>query len=118
MLDKELRAGRIAGPFDQPPFQTFICSPLGARPKKESGKIRMIHDLSYPKGAPNTVNSSIPQEHSSVQSYYWTMWSNWSNSKVVAVSCLNRHPRSLQACTHPPRFLLSLGVPIWGSILL
>jgi len=67
MLDKELRAGRIAGPFDQPPFQTFICSPLGARPKKESGKIRIIHDLSYPKGAPNTVNSSIPQEHSSVQ---------------------------------------------------
>jgi len=67
MLHKELRAGRIAGPFDHPPFQTFICSPLGARPKKETGKIRIIHDLSYPKGAPNTVNASIPQEHSSVQ---------------------------------------------------
>jgi len=83
MLDKELRAGRIAGPFDQLPFQTFICSPLG--------KIRIIHDLSHPKGWPLT-QSIHPSPMSTVwfSSYYWTMWSTWSNNKVAAVSCLKQ----------------------------
>lgn len=33
-LSKELTAGRIVGPFDVPPFDTFRTSPLGIVPKK------------------------------------------------------------------------------------
>ena len=32
--------------------------------KKEEGKFRLIHDLSYPKG--DSVNSAIPKEYTSV----------------------------------------------------
>ncbi|CAJ0957897.1 unnamed protein product [Ranitomeya imitator] len=48
---KELEAGRAAGPFDSPPFLNFRISPLGVVPKKEQGSFRLIHHLSYPKGA-------------------------------------------------------------------
>lgn len=37
---------------------------MGLVPKKEAGQYRVIHDLSFPKG--NSVNSSIPAEHTSV----------------------------------------------------
>lgn len=57
-IRKELEAGRIAGPFSVPPFQSFCTSPLGAVPKKGSAdKIRRIHDLSHPHGF--SVNSGI-----------------------------------------------------------
>ena len=64
-LDKEVQKGRVRGPFDKPPFDNFVCSPLGLVPKKESGQFRLIHDLSYPKG--NSVNSCIASEFSAVQ---------------------------------------------------
>lgn len=63
-LKKEMSKLRISGPFDTPPFQNFVCSPLGLVPKKEPGQFRLIHDLSYPKG--NSVNSCIPSEFTSV----------------------------------------------------
>ncbi|VDI00834.1 Hypothetical predicted protein [Mytilus galloprovincialis] len=56
--------GRIKGPFDEPPFDKFICSPLGLIPKKESGSFRLIHDLSFPKG--DSVNFWTPPEYTSV----------------------------------------------------
>ena len=37
-LRKEIAAGRIAGPYDAPPFQPFHISPLALRPKKQLGK--------------------------------------------------------------------------------
>ena len=64
-LDKELALGRIAGPFESPPFQNMICSPLGIVPKKSPGEYRLIHDLSFPPN--NSVNSHIDSIHSSVQ---------------------------------------------------
>ena len=64
-LDKELRLGRIAGPFVDPPFENFIVSPLGLVPKKNPGEFRLIHDLSFPKG--NSVNSHIDPQFSTVQ---------------------------------------------------
>lgn len=64
-LVKEINKGRIAGPFNQLPFPDLIISPLGLIPKKEPGKYRLIHNLSYPEG--NSVNSLIPQEFSAVQ---------------------------------------------------
>ena len=63
-LNKELLKDRIAGPFDSPPFSNFVCSPIGAVPKKQSGKFRLIHHLSYPHG--QSVNDTIPREFSSV----------------------------------------------------
>lgn len=63
-IQKEIVKGRYKGPFESPPFPNFICSPLGLVPKKESGKYRVIHDLSFPKG--DSINSSIPTEFTSV----------------------------------------------------
>ena len=60
-LAAELAASRIEGPFASPPLPLMVFSPLGLVPKKEPGKFRIIHDLSYPKliKNPNTVNSII-----------------------------------------------------------
>ena len=64
-LSKELAAGRLAGPFDCPPFPKFRVSPLGVVPKKALGEYRLIHHLSFPRG--DSVNDGIAQEHASVQ---------------------------------------------------
>ena len=64
-LDKELSAGRIAGPFHNPPFPVFRVSPLGVVPKKTPGEFRIIHHLSYPQGS--SVNDGISTDNTSVQ---------------------------------------------------
>ena len=63
-LIQEVKAGRIAGPFDTPPFKNFCVSPLGVVPKKIPGEFRLIHHLSFPRGA--SVNDGISSEHSTV----------------------------------------------------
>ena len=63
-LMKELDAERIAGPFEAPPFNNFVCSPLGVCPKKKPGSFRLIHHLSYPEG--KSVNDGISGFDSSV----------------------------------------------------
>lgn len=67
MIDKELAAGRIEGPFTAPPFEDFVVSPLAIRPKREEGKFRLIHDLSYPKGTSDSINANIPREECTVE---------------------------------------------------
>lgn len=52
--DKEIKAGRIAGLFVKPPFDSFQVSPLVIVPKKHPNKFRLIHHLSYPEG--NSIN--------------------------------------------------------------
>ena len=64
-LLKELAAGRIVGPLDEPPFEPFRVSPLGIVPKKSPGEFRLIHHLSYPDGF--SVNDCIPKELVSVR---------------------------------------------------
>ncbi|MCP3932380.1 MAG: hypothetical protein GY705_25190, partial [Bacteroidetes bacterium] len=64
MLMKELKEGRIAGPFMSPP-PGLIISPLGAVPKKEKNKIRIIHNLSHPKK--DSVNYQIPRHYCAVE---------------------------------------------------
>ncbi|XP_066450415.1 hatching enzyme 1.2-like [Eleutherodactylus coqui] len=54
----------MAGPFKEPPVQDFVVLPLGVVPKKEPNKFRLIHHLSYPKGA--SVNDGIDPELCSV----------------------------------------------------
>ena len=63
VLAVDLELGRLHGPFSSPPYQAYIVSPLGAFKKRDSEKIRLIHDLSYP--AQGSVNSLIdPTEFS------------------------------------------------------
>ena len=63
-IDKELQAGRIEGPFLQPPFPKYQMSPVGVIPKKASGEFRIIHNLSYPGGT--SVNDKISSSACSV----------------------------------------------------
>ena len=65
-LNKEIHAGRIAGPFNKPPYQPFHISPLSLRPKKQSGKYRLLHNLSYPYDE-NSINYNIPNSKRTVQ---------------------------------------------------
>ena len=64
-ISKELAAGRLAGPFDSPPLPNFRVSPLGVVPKKAPGEYRLIHHLSFPRGA--SVNDGISTDDTSVQ---------------------------------------------------
>ena len=61
---KEVRLGRVAGPFESPPLDRFRVSPLGVVPKGESD-FRMIFDLSLPRGV--SVNDGIPKEAKTVE---------------------------------------------------
>ncbi|KAJ1156513.1 hypothetical protein NDU88_009232 [Pleurodeles waltl] len=63
-LEKEHQLGRVDGPFTQPPLPNFILSPLGIVPKKEQGKYRLIHHLSFPKGS--SVNDYLEEGTCSV----------------------------------------------------
>ena len=64
-LEKEIKLGRIIGPFKVPPFMYFHISPIGICEKKEPNAYRMIHHLSFPKGS--SINDNIPIECASVQ---------------------------------------------------
>lgn len=50
-LLNEISEGRMAGPFDKPPFDNLQISPLGIVPKKEPQTYRLIHHLFYPYGS-------------------------------------------------------------------
>ncbi|XP_054835512.1 uncharacterized protein LOC129329840 [Eublepharis macularius] len=64
-INKEVAAGRVAGPFNSPPLPNLRVSPLGVVPKKTPGEFRLIHHLSYPRGS--SVNEAIPPELCSVR---------------------------------------------------
>ena len=64
-LKKEMKMGRIAGPFNMPPFEKFRGSPLAVIPKSTPCEYRLIHNLSAPLG--NSGNSFIPSELTSVK---------------------------------------------------
>ena len=64
IIADDLGAGRLLGPFEAPPFDNYIISPLGAFTKKNSSKVRLIHDLSFPKVG--SVNSLIKKEEFSL----------------------------------------------------
>ena len=64
MISKELAKNRIAGPFDDPPFNNFVASPLALIPKRD-GKFRLIHNLSFPHNS--SVNIFINKNSTSVK---------------------------------------------------
>lgn len=65
-LQKELAAGRVAGPFDHPPFANFKVSPLSLREKDTPGEYRLLHNLSHPYDD-TAVNTNISHQNSTVQ---------------------------------------------------
>ncbi|XP_070586874.1 uncharacterized protein [Erythrolamprus reginae] len=62
---KEVREGRVLGPFTEPPLPSLQVSPLGVVPKRAAGEFRLIHHLSFPPG--NSVNDHIPDDLCSVR---------------------------------------------------
>ena len=83
---KEVKEGRYAGPFDAPPFQNFIQSPIGLVPKK-GGKTRLIFHLSYNfgEGEPS-VNASTPKELCHVK---------YDDLDVAVKLCLEAHQEAV-----------------------
>jgi len=57
-IRSELAAGRMAGPFSEPPFSYARSSPMAVVPKSDGGW-RIIDDLSYGEGP---VNDTIDEE--------------------------------------------------------
>ena len=50
-LQEETALARLAGPYTNPPWEHWWCSPLKTVPKKSSAKrFRIVHHLSYPHG--------------------------------------------------------------------
>ena len=64
LISKELKAGRIAGPFDEQPFDALHISPIKLQPKK-SGGFRLILNLSAPYDS-DSINYHITEENSKV----------------------------------------------------
>ena len=58
-IRREIERGHTAGPFPVPPFPISHISPLGAVPKPD-GSIRLIMDLSQPKGC--SINEFISKD--------------------------------------------------------
>lgn len=61
---KEVENKRYSGPWENPPFDNYIQSPIGLVPKQEPGQTRLITHLSHPVG--DSVNSHIDKEDSAV----------------------------------------------------
>jgi hypothetical protein len=64
-LQTEVALGRIAGPFHSPPLDNFKSSPLALREKHDSGRYRLLHNLSFPYDD-RAVNFNIPRVFSTV----------------------------------------------------
>ena len=59
---KEVGAKWFVGPFEKPPFDHYIQSPIGLVPKDNGKKTRLIFHLSYPRSDNTSVNANIPRE--------------------------------------------------------
>ena len=70
LIDKEVHLGHMLGPFDEPPFEEMVYSPINIVPKAGSvNKYRLIHDLKFLYND-ESVNSCIPEENSKVQYHH------------------------------------------------
>ena len=56
-ISKDLARGRKLGPFTHPPSPNFVGSPMGVFERSDSGKYRVIYDLSWPPG--RSINDNI-----------------------------------------------------------
>ena len=58
---KEVKLKRFAGPFEKPPFDEYIQSPVGLVPKDGGKDTRLIFHLSYPRNG-DSINSGTPKK--------------------------------------------------------
>ena len=80
-INKEIKLGRIAGPFNGRPLPNLIISPIGLVPKSEPGKYRLIQHLSFPLGS--SINDGIDREMCKVQ------YTNFDTAVRLVVSAGN-----------------------------
>ncbi len=66
MMRDEVAKGRKLGPFTAPPFEQFKCSPVSFVPKRDSAKVRLIHNLSHPFHG-KSVNALVTPQEAAVQ---------------------------------------------------
>ncbi len=66
IMQDEVHKGQKLGPFGIPPFRQFRCSPVSFVPKKDSSKVRLIHNLSHPFRG-NSVNALVSPEEAAIQ---------------------------------------------------
>lgn len=64
-LEKNVAMNRIAGPYDTPPYDEFMCNPMAAVPKTTEGEMRILTNMSYPEG--ESVNDGIDREFCTVK---------------------------------------------------
>ena len=65
-IENEVKAGRMKGPYINPPLPNFHVSPIKLREKTVKGTFRMIHNLSWPYDD-TSINSQIPDDSKSVK---------------------------------------------------
>ena len=63
----EVKLGRFAGPYEKPPFDNFVQSPIGLVPKDGGRKTRLIFHLSYPRNSGKSVNSNTDPKFCTVK---------------------------------------------------
>lgn len=68
IIAADCAAGKKAGPFLDLPMRNLFVSPIGAVPKQDSEKVRVIHNLSHPFFG-DSVNSGIPSLDETCQSF-------------------------------------------------
>ena len=73
IIDKELRFGRIVGPFSYRPISSLRCSPIGLVPKTTGG-FRLITHLLYQRNTRLSVNDFIDSSFAEVR------FSNFDNA--------------------------------------
>ena len=70
LITKEVEMGHMLGPFDSPPIENLVYSPIHIVKKAGSpNKWRLIHNLAWPYND-QSVNRCIPESESSVQYHY------------------------------------------------
>ena len=70
LIAEEIEMGHMLGPFDEPPLEGMVYSPIHLVDKAgDPNKSRLIHNLAYPYND-QSVNRCIPQSESSVQYHY------------------------------------------------
>lgn len=67
-IAEEVKQGRQAGPFAEPPMAHLVVSPLGTVPKNKGASHRVIHHLSYPRGG-ESINSKVVELECALTSF-------------------------------------------------
>ena len=62
----EVELGRYAGPFEEPPFDSYVQSPIGLVPKDKGLKTRLMFHLSYPKDGDSALKRVCDQQMESL----------------------------------------------------